>query len=220
MSNSPLISYTKISPNKTAPRTHVIDRITPHCFVGQVSVERIGKEFELVSRQASANYGISFDGRICLCVDEKDRSWCSANAANDHRAITVEIASDNTYPYAMSDKAYNTFLDLATDICERYGKTKLVWISDKEQALAYEPKDDEMLLTVHRWFWATACPGDWLFGRLGEVAAEVTRRLNPEAKTLYRVQVGAYHVKQNAEHCLERAKAAGFTDAFITVAEV
>lgn len=220
MSNSPLISYTKISPNKTAPRNHVIDRITPHIFVGQVSVERIGKEFEPVSRKASCNYGVSYDGRVALIVDEKDRSWCSSSADNDNRAITIEIASDNTAPYALTDKAYNAFIDLCVDICERYGKTKLIWNPNQLQALAYEPKDDEMLLTVHRWFWATACPGDWLFGRLGEVAAEVTRRLNPEAKTLYRVQVGAYHVKQNAEHCLERAKAAGFTDAFITVAEV
>ena len=35
MSNSPLVSYTKLSPNHSGQRTHVVDRITPHCVVGQ-----------------------------------------------------------------------------------------------------------------------------------------------------------------------------------------
>ena len=36
-----------------------------------------------------------------------------------------------------------------------------------------------------------------------------------EPKKLYRVQVGAYAVKANADAMLKRVKAAGFTDAFI-----
>ena len=42
MSNSSLVSYTKISPNKTSPRNHVIDTITIHVYVGQASVESMG----------------------------------------------------------------------------------------------------------------------------------------------------------------------------------
>ena len=42
MSNSPLVSYTKLSPNHSGQRTHVVDRITPHCVVGQCSVETLG----------------------------------------------------------------------------------------------------------------------------------------------------------------------------------
>lgn len=38
-----------------------------------------------------------------------------------------------------------------------------------------------------------------------------------ESDTLYRVQIGAYKVKANAEKRLAEAKAAGFTDAFIAV---
>lgn len=223
MSNSPLVKFTLISPNKNAPRNNKIDRITPHCVVGQASVETIGRIFEPVSRQASSNYGIGFDGKIGMYVEEKDRSWCSSSGANDHRAITIEIASDTTHPYAMNDQAYNAFLDLATDICKRHGKKKLLWISDKTTALNYQPKDDEMLLTVHRWFANKSCPGDWLYSRLGNVAAEVTKRLTAEApkkKTLYRVQVGAFSVKKNADNYLKKVKAAGFTDAFITKVEV
>lgn len=220
MSNSPLVSYTLISPNKNSPRKNIIDRITPHCVVGQCSAKRICELFQKPSKKASCNYGIGYDGKIGLCVDESDRSWCSSSADNDHRAITIEIASDNFHPYAMTESAYHAFIDLCVDICTRYGKTKLLWISDKDDALAYQPKRDEMLLTVHRWFAKKACPGDWLYSRLDQVADEVTKRLTPEKKIRYRVQIGSFAKKANAERQLEKAKEAGFTDAYITKVEV
>ena len=127
MSNSPLVSYTKISPNKTSPRNHKIDTVTVHCVVGQCSVETLGNIFAPTSRQASANYGIGTDGRVGMYVEEKDRSWCSSNAANDHRAVTIEVASDTAEPYAVNAKAYAALIDLLTDICKRNGIAKLVW---------------------------------------------------------------------------------------------
>ena len=198
MSNSPLVSCTKISPNKNSPRNHAIDRISIHCVVGQCTAERIGEIFAPSSRQASSNYGIGLDGRIGMYVEEKDRSWCTSSRANDHRAITIEVASDTTHPYAVKDAAFSALLDLCTDICKRngktkvyaalidlcvdickrYGKTKLLWFADKDKTLAYTPKADEMVLTVHRWFAAKACPGDYLYNRHGEIAATVTARLN------------------------------------------
>lgn len=180
--NSSLATYKKLSPNHSGKRTHAIDRITPHCVVGQLSVESIAGCFASTSREASCNYGIGKDGRIGLIVEEKNRSWCTSSASNDQRAITVEIASDLKHPYAMNDVAYKKFIDLCVDICKRYKKTKLVWISDKAKALAYTPKSNEMQLTVHRWFANKACPGDWLFSRLDTVAAEVTKRLAPAVK--------------------------------------
>ena len=104
--NSPLVSYTKLSPNHSGQRTHSIDRITPHCVVGQCSVETLGNIFLPTSRQASSNYGIGVDGRVGMYVEEKNRSWCSSSAANDQRAITIECASDNTEPYAFKDVVY------------------------------------------------------------------------------------------------------------------
>ena len=178
MSNSPLVSCTKISPNKNSPRNHAIDRISIHCVVGQCTAERIGEIFAPSSRQASSNYGIGLDGRIGMYVEEKDRSWCTSSRANDHRAITIEVASDTTHPYAVKDAAFSALLDLCTDICKRNGKTKLLWFADKDKTLAYTPKADEMVLTVHRWFAAKACPGDYLYNRHGEIAATVTARLN------------------------------------------
>ena len=157
MSNSSLVSYTLLSPNNSGQRTHSIDRITPHCVVGQLSAEGICGCFQSSSVQASCNYGIGTDGRIGLCVEEKNRSWCSSSNANDQRAVTIECASDMTSPYAMNSKVYASLINLCADICKRNGKKKLIWFGDKDKSLNYEPKSEEMLLTVHRWFANKSC---------------------------------------------------------------
>ena len=63
---------------------------------------------------------------------------------------------------------------------QRIGKSKLLWIPDKEAALSYRQREDEMLLTVHRWFANKSCPGTWLYNRLGALAWQVTDRLRRE----------------------------------------
>lgn len=176
-SNSPLVAYTKISPNRTSPRNHSIDRITIHCVVGQVTAESLGAIFAPTSRGASSNYGVDKDGRIGMYCEEKDRSWCSSSRENDHRAITIETASDTSHPYAVRDAAYNALIDLCVDICQRNGKNKLLWFGDKDTALSYEPASNEMVMTVHRWFANTLCPGQYLLDRQGDIADAVNARL-------------------------------------------
>ena len=178
MSNSPHVSYTKLSPNHSGQRTHSIDRITPHCVVGQCSIETLGEIMYPTAKQASSKYGSGSDGRVGMYVEEKNRSWCSSSNANDQRAVTIECASDTYHPYAMNDKVYTTLIDLCTDICKRNGKKKLLWFADKGKSLNYVPAADEMVLTVHRWFENKSCPGDWLYSRLGDVATKVTANLN------------------------------------------
>ena len=175
--NSPMVVYTKLSPNHSGQRTHSIDRITPHCVVGQCSVETLGSIFAPSSRQASSNYGIGEDGRVGMYVEEKNRSWCSSSNANDQRAVTIECASDNTEPYAFKDVVYQTLIKLCVDICQRNGKKKLLWLGDKDTTLAYTPKADEMVLTVHRWFANKSCPGSWMYARMGDLASKVTAQL-------------------------------------------
>lgn len=175
-SNSPLIVYTKLSPNHSGRRTQNIDRITPHCVVGQLSCETICDCFP-AGRGASCNYGIGTDGRRSLCVEEKNRSWCTSSNANDQRAVTIECASDKSSPYSMNAKVYNSLVELCTDICRRNGKKKLLWLGDKTKTLNYSPKSDEMVLTVHRWFANKSCPGDWLYKNLGDLASKVTAAL-------------------------------------------
>ena len=175
--NSSMVTYTKLSPNNSGKRTHVIDRITPHCVVGQVSAESLGDWFSKSSTKASSNYGIDKNGRIGLYVEEKNRSWCSSSNANDQRAVTIECASDTKEPYAFNDIVYQRLIELCTDICRRNGKTKLIWFGNKDKTLNYSPKGDEMILTVHRWFANKSCPGNWLYARMGNLAERVTDAL-------------------------------------------
>lgn len=177
-SNSSLVTYTKLSPNHSGARTHAIDRITPHCVVGQCTAEGLGEWFSKQSTQASSNYGIDRDGRVGLYVEEKNRSWCSSSAANDQRAVTIECASDTKEPYVFRDVVYEKLVVLCVDICRRNGKTKLLWLGNRERMLSYEPKPEEMVLTVHRWFAKKSCPGEWMFSRMGELAEKVTRELS------------------------------------------
>lgn len=174
MSNSPLVDYTRISPNKNSPRNHKIDTITIHCVVGQCTVETLGNVFAPTSRQASSNYGVGTDGKIGMYVEEKDRSWCSSNAANDNRAVTIEVASDTKHPYAVNDRAFAALLDLVTDICKRNGIKKLVWSTKKADRVNHK---NGCNMTVHRDYANKSCPGDYLYNRHGEIAAEVNRRL-------------------------------------------
>lgn len=192
MSNSPLVDYTCISPNRSSPRTHAIDTVTIHCVVGQCTVETLGNIFAAPSRQASSNYGVGKDGKIGLYVEEKDRSWCSggydangnpirvngiSGADNDQRAITIEVASDTTDPYAITDAAYEGLIRLLVDICKRNpGISRLRWQGDKSLV----GQTDKQNMTVHRWFARKACPGDYLYNRHAAIAAEVNRRLDRE----------------------------------------
>mgnify|MGYP002793489003 FL=1 len=220
MSNSKLISYTKISPNRTSPRNHKIDTVTIHCVVGQCSVETLGNIFAPTSRQASCNYGIGADGRIGMYCEEKDRSWCSSNAANDNRAITIEVASDTKHPYAVNAKAYAALIDLLVDICKRNGIPRLVWSTSKADRVNHK---NGCNMTVHRDYANKSCPGEYLYSRHAQIASEVNKRLGstdtrpqPE-KVLYRVQTGAFRNKAGAEALLQQVKAKGFDTYMVKV---
>ena len=171
--NSNLVDYIKLSPNNSGERNHIIDTITIHCVVGQVSVEALGETFYKKSRKASSNYGIGTDGRIGLYVEEKNRSWCSSSASNDNRAITIEVASDTTHPYAVNDKAYASLIKLLADICLRNNIKQLLWRADKNLI----GQVDKQNMTVHRWFANKSCPGDYLYNKHTEIANEVNKIL-------------------------------------------
>lgn len=178
--NSPLVSYTKISPNRTKNRNHAIDTITIHCVVGQCSVQTLGNIFAPTSRGASSNYGVGYDGKIGMYVEEKDRSWCSSSSVNDNRAVTIEVASDTSEPYAVNQKAYASLLNLVTDICKRNGIKKLIWSKNKNERVNHL---NGCNMTVHRDYANKSCPGTYLYNKHGEIAAEVNKRLGANATT-------------------------------------
>lgn len=179
MSNSPLVTYTRLSPHYN-PRIHEIDTVTIHCVVGQMTAKAILNldRFDLEDaddNDASCNYAVGCDGSIGLCVEEKNRSWCTSNRDNDHRAITIEVASDTKHPYSVTDAAYKSLINLLVDICQRNpGIGTLKWKGDN--SLIGQP--DKQNMTVHRWFAAKACPGEYLYSRHAQIAAEVNNRLN------------------------------------------
>lgn len=180
MSNSPLVTYTNITKNKTSPRNHAIDTITIHCIVGQWTAKQGCDYFATTDRECSANYVVGKDGSIGLSVDEADRSWCSSSRENDNRAITIEVASDTTDPYAVTAEAYAALLDLVTDICQRNGIEKLVWSTNKTDRVNHA---NGCNMTVHRDYAAKACPGAYLYERHGAIAEEVNKRLGVSSGT-------------------------------------
>lgn len=221
-SNSPLVTYKRITNNKTSPRNHAIDTITIHCIVGQWTAKQGCDYFATTDRECSANYVVGKDGSIGLSVEEKDRSWCSSSSSNDHRAITIEVASDTAHPYAVTDEAYNALIKLVADICKRNGIKKLLWKADKSLI----GQVDKQNMTVHRWFANKSCPGEYLYSRHSDIAAKVNALLGdsagetvqtPTTQTLYRVQVGAYSKKANADAMLEKIKKADFDTYMVQV---
>ena len=167
MSNSSLVSYTRLSPNCNKPRNHKIDTITIHHMAGNLSVEACGEIFAKPGRQASANYGVGSDGRVALYVDEANRAWTSSNAANDHRAVTIEVANDGGAPdWHVSAAALESTVALCVDICKRNGIDRLNYTGTKAGNL-----------TMHKWFAATLCPGPYLSSKFPYIADEVNRRL-------------------------------------------
>ena len=215
--NSKLVNYTRISPNRSVNRNHKIDTVSIHCVVGQCSVETLGSIFASTSKEASSNYGIGYDGRIGMYVEEKDRSWCTSSASNDNRAITIEVASDTYHPYRVKDVAYKSLIKLLVDICKRNGIKKLVWSTNKSERMNHL---NGCNMTVHRDYANKSCPGDYLYNLHGQIAKEVNAQLgsgtsSTAKKTLYRVrkswkdvksQKGAFYDLSNAKNCADENK--------------
>ena len=181
IADSKLVSVVIPSPNHSGQRIYPLTRISIHCVVGQCSAATLGNLFSEAGFEASSNYGIGYDGAVGQYLPESYRSWCTSSYDNDNRAITIEVASDTFEPYRVTEAAYDSLLKLLVDICRRSGKKKLLWFGDKEKSLSYAPKNDELMLTVHRWFANKSCPGDYLYSLHGAIAQEVTKQLSGAA---------------------------------------
>jgi len=172
--NSPLVDYTRISPNSTNPRKSKIKKIVIHHMAGNLSVETCGNVFANPSRKASANYGVGTDGRVGLYVEECNRAWTSGNATVDNEGVTIEVANDTTGGnWHVSDKALEKTIELCVDICKRNGIEKLEFTGNKNGNLV-----------AHRYYQATLCPGDYLYSKFPYIANEVNKRLGVKVPTI------------------------------------
>lgn len=200
-SNSNLVVYTKLSPNHSGERNHIIDTITIHCMAGNLSVESCGSMFAKAERKASSNYGIGTDGRIALYVEEKNRSWCTSSSSNDNRAITIEVANDggSDTGWHVSDAALKSLILLCADICKRNNISCLKWCNDKSLIGNVEKQN----LTIHRWFANKSCPGDYLLSKHPYIVEEVNKLLTPKKE----------EIKEPSSYALvscEKAKSKGY----------
>jgi len=175
--NSSLVSYTQISPNRNSPRNQAITSIVIHHMAGILSVEQFGALVANPARQMSANYAIGSDGRIGLFCPESDRSWCSSSGAVDHHSITIEVSNDMYgEPWSISTKVYQSLIKLCVDICKRNGIKKLEYKGDLSGTLLR-----------HCDVIPTKCPGTWIKNHTQEICDKVNAQLNtkPEPKVLY-----------------------------------
>jgi len=180
MSNSALVTYKRLSPNRTAPRQGKIKNIVIHHMAGCLSVKGCGAVFASRARNASSNYGVDSNGNIGLYVSEKNRAWTTGNRI-DHSSVTIEVANckrGGNWP--VSDKALQTTIALCADICKRNGIKKLNYTGGKDGNLL-----------MHRWYQQTACPGDYLASKFKYIATEVNKLLGVHGVTQKLLKVGA-----------------------------
>ena len=148
-------------------RDHVIDKITIHHMAGNLTLSGCCNAVQ--SRGGSTNYCIDSNGNIGVMIDEKYRAWTSSNRENDMRAVTIEVANApgaGEPNWVVTDKALNACIQLCADICKRNGIKKINYTGNASGNL-----------TMHRWFFATGCPGPYLGGKFPYIASEVNKIL-------------------------------------------
>lgn len=170
-------------------------KIVVHHMAGDLTLEQCQKVFQ--NRKSSANYAIDSAGNIGQYVDENDRPWTTSGADPDNYCITIELANDDTKTWHISDNAINRCAELCADICKRYGIKKLY----------YDGKKGTLLR--HCDYSATACPGPYFKSKTDEFCNYVNMLINSQTteKTnneYYKVQLGAFKNKDNAEAYAEK----------------
>lgn len=156
---------------KSNPRIFDIAKITVHHMAGNLTVESCANVFKNPDREASSNYGIGSDGRIACYVPEEERAWTSNSWANDHVAITIEVADYDCTNWKPSDKAYASTVALCADICNRYGIT---------------PKytsGTNGTFTEHMMFASTSCPGPWWHAHMPQFIDDVKNAMKGDIVT-------------------------------------
>ncbi len=133
------------------------------------------------------------------------RGWHAGGAANDTH-IGIEICEDSLTDAAYFQKVYLEAVELCVLLCKQYGLTEKDIIGHCEgykRGIASNHADPSHWFTKH--------------GKsMDSFRMDVKERLKPTTnKKIYRVQVGAFSEKGNADNLLSKLKAAGFSDAYI-----
>ena len=199
---------------KSNPRNTKLIGITIHHMAGRMLGDDCARYHLNSGRDSSANYYIGYDGQICAGVSEDRRAWTSNSRTNDHSHITIEVSDQNT-AWEIPAEAYNSLIKLCADICKRYNID-----------LKYErSKGTQSTLSIHDMFYSTQCPAQYLKSRIEseQLIREIKEAMGEEVKpqptpdVLYRVQVGAYRVRSNADNCASRLTNLGYQTYLVKV---
>jgi N-acetylmuramoyl-L-alanine amidase len=139
------------------------------------------------------------------------RGWHAGGDANNTH-IGFEICEDGLTDASYFSAVYKEAVELCVHLCKLYGLSEKDIICHSEgykQGIASNHAD------VMHWFPKHGKTMDTFRVDVKKLLSKEEKSAEPAKKKYYRVQIGAYTVKANAEAQLAKAKKAGFTDAFI-----
>ena len=143
----------------------------------------------------------------------------SKGNANYLGYIGFEICEDGLTNAAYFNKVYTEAVELCVYLCKQYNLTEKDIICHSEgHALGIASNHGDVM----HWFPKHGKSMDTFRAavKTGLATTETETPTTPTtSKKYYRVQVGAYSVKANADAMLKKVKAAGFTDAFVKYSE-
>ncbi|MBR3346277.1 MAG: SPOR domain-containing protein [Solobacterium sp.] len=185
-------------------------RVVWHHMAGNLTVRQFMAIMQS-SRQMSPTVSIHTDGTVYAWVPEEMRPWTTGSYAADQQALTFELANDQVGgQWHISDKVIDLAAQIHAEWSKRYGIPT---------TYSYRGAG----INMHKDWAATACPGPYLEGLIknGTITKKINAYLNPPApaptptpkpsvKSIYRVQVGAFKVRQNAVKLAKKLNDAGY----------
>ena len=141
------------------------------------------------------------------------RGWHAGGDANNTH-IGFEICEDNLTDKNYFNKVYKEAVELAAYLCKQYKLTEKNVLGHYE---GYQKKIASNHGDPRHWF---SKHGKSMDTFRADVKKKLTKEIatpkpSTDGKKLYRVQIGAYSVKANADKQLAKAKKSGFKDAFV-----
>lgn len=161
MSHSSLATAVYPVKNFFEGRQKPIRTISVHHMAGRATAQACANT--LNNRGVSAHYGIGVNGEIASYVEEENTAWSLGDRSANYENISIETSNSATGgDWPVSDKAYNSMVQLVADIAKRNNLGEL--------------KVGENLV-MHKMYKATNCPGPYLEARFQHIA-DIANGLN------------------------------------------
>ena len=173
MSQSPMVTrqWWANGSNYTKGRTDTIHGIVIH-HAASTSLDSVGQVFSQYGRGGSAHYGVK-GNQIHQYVREEDTAWHCGDWPGNCCTIGIETVNSTGAPsWMVDDETFNTLAKLCADIAKRNGLGRV----------KFGPNDVYPTLSAHRDWSPTYCPGDYLYGKMNELADKINEINYPSKK--------------------------------------